>query len=71
MRHIKEWALEFGRKHGKKFVRMDTYGGNHNLMDYYVAFGFDFLGLVTLGESTDLPKHYQDATLSLFEVKVE
>lgn len=70
-KHIKDWALEFGRKHGKKFIRMDTFGDNQKLIGYYVACGFNFLELVTLGESSDLPKHYKNATLSLFEVPVE
>lgn len=70
VRHIKEWAAEFGRKHGKRFIRMDTFGDNQKLIHYYVACGFNFLGLVTLGEPSDLPKHYKNATLSLFEVAI-
>lgn len=69
VKHIKDWALEFGRKQGKKFIRMDTFD-NPKLIDYYVACGFNFLGLVTLGESSDLPKHYRNATLSLFEIPI-
>jgi len=70
VRHIVDWALEFGRKQGKKFIRMDTFGDNQRLIEYYVACGFNFRGLVTVAESSDLPEHYKNATLSLFEITV-
>jgi len=62
------WAKAFGRKQGKKFIRMDTFGDNQKLIDYYVACGFNFLGLTTMGAADDLPKHYKNASLSLFEI---
>ncbi len=71
VKHIMAWAREFGQKQGKKFIRMDTFGDNQKLIDYYVSCGFNFLGLVTLGESADLPKHYKNASLSLFEIPVD
>ncbi len=64
------WAREFGRNQGKKFIRMDTFGDNQKLIDYYVACGFNFLGLTTLGVADNLPKHYKNASLSLFEIPV-
>ncbi len=70
VKDIIAWALNFGREHGKHFIRMDTFGDNQKLIDYYVACGFTFLGLTTLGAADDLPKHYRNATLSLFEIPV-
>ncbi len=68
VKDIIAWALEFARRNGKKFIRMDTFGDNQKLIDYYVACGFNFLGLTTLGAADDLPKHYTNASLSLFEI---
>ncbi len=70
VKDIIAWALKFCREHGKQFIRMDTFGDNQKLIDYYVACGFKFLGLTTLGAADDLPKHYRNASLSLFEIQV-
>jgi ribosomal protein S18 acetylase RimI-like enzyme len=70
VKHILVWAREFGRKQGKKFIRMDTFDDNQKLIDYYVACGFNFLGLTTVGVADNLPKHYKNASLSLFEIPV-
>lgn len=67
---IVEWAKEFGRNNGKKFIRMDTWGDNQKLIDYYTACGFIFLGLTTPTKTKDLPKHYEGISLSLFEMTV-
>lgn len=64
------WGKEFGRQHKKKFIRMDTFGDNQKLIDYYVSCGFNFLGLTSLGAANDLPKHYKNASLSLFEINI-
>jgi ribosomal protein S18 acetylase RimI-like enzyme len=71
VKHIIAWALEFARKNGKQFIRMDTFGDNQKLIDYYVACGFNFLGLTTLAVADNLPQHYKNATLSLFEIPVK
>jgi ribosomal protein S18 acetylase RimI-like enzyme len=68
---ITEWAHGYVREIGKQFIRMDTWGDNQKLIDYYVACGFDFLGVITPENSADLPKHYSGITLSLFEIEVD
>ncbi len=49
---------------------MDTWGDNEPLIAYYQSCGFQFLGLTTLQKSEGLPKHYEGACLSLFEIEV-
>lgn len=68
---IVEWAREFAKARGRKFVRMDTWGDNQKLVDYYTGCGFEFLGTVTADEIEKLPKHYEGITLSLFEMKLD
>ena len=67
---ITGWARRYAPGIGKKFIRMDTWGDNQKLRDYYVDCGFEFLGIITPTKSTDLPKHYDGITLSLFEIKL-
>jgi ribosomal protein S18 acetylase RimI-like enzyme len=68
---ITEWARGYAKSTGKKFIRMDTWGDNLKLLDYYVSCGFAFLGVITPTKSTVLPKHYDGITLSLFEIKID
>jgi len=67
---IVEWARVYAKGIGKKFIRMDTWGDNQKLLDYYVGCGFEFLGVITPTRSAELPKHYDGITLSLFEIKL-
>ena len=70
VKDIVAWAKQFGKQHDKLFIRMDTFGDNQKLIDYYVSCGFNFLGLTTMGNTPTLPKHYEGASLSLFEIEI-
>jgi ribosomal protein S18 acetylase RimI-like enzyme len=67
---IVQWAKVYAQQHGQQFVRLDTIGENHGLIAHYTACGFSYLGLVKLTDTADLPAHYHDATVSLFELPV-
>lgn len=67
---IVEWAKAYGKEHGKKYVRMDTWGDNLKLKDYYMKFGFSFLGIITPDSSDKLPAHYSTIRLALFEQSI-
>jgi ribosomal protein S18 acetylase RimI-like enzyme len=71
VKDIVEWAKEYARQHQKRFVRLDTVGENHGLIAHYTACGFTYLGLVELANTSSLPAHYHNATVSLFELPVE
>lgn len=68
---IIRWAKEHAREKDKKFIRMDTWGDNPKLIDYYRNCGFNFLGIITPEETENLPAHYSCISLSLFEIPVE
>jgi len=55
---IVEWAKEYARQKGKKFIRLDTLGNNTKLIEHYTSAGFEFLGIVKLTDTTNLPGHY-------------
>ena len=71
------WAKNYCKKHNKDFIRLDTWGDNPKLKDYYIKCGFEFLGIIdieNLGQgdtsgTEGLPKHYK-GTLALFEIEV-
>ena len=69
--YIKNWALNYGALHNKKLIRMDTWGDNQKLIDYYVQSGFTFIGLKQMEKADNLPKHYEGVSLSLFEIEIE
>jgi hypothetical protein len=70
MNVITNWAGHHAAEHGKKFLRMDTWGDNEKLKAYYISCGFNYLGKKQLPQPNDLPQHYWGITLSLFEKKL-
>ncbi|MBC7874581.1 MAG: GNAT family N-acetyltransferase [Ferruginibacter sp.] len=67
---IISWSKEHGKSLGKKFIRMDTWGDNPKLNDYYVQCGFKFLEIITPEATENLPAHYSCISLSLFEISI-
>jgi GNAT superfamily N-acetyltransferase len=70
MRLIKDWAITHARELGKKYVRMDTWGNNISIRNYYIQCGFPYIGQQQLGQVEGLPSHYGGTLLSLFEIEV-
>jgi ribosomal protein S18 acetylase RimI-like enzyme len=62
------WAREHAISHDKQFIRMDTWGDNEKLINYYTRCGFTFLGTTTPQSTAELPKHYSAIFLSLFQI---
>ena len=67
---IVAWAIQYCKENNKKFIRMDTTGENTKLIAHYTNCGFDFLGLSKLTETNNLPAHYHNATVCLFEIRL-
>ena len=67
---IIEWAINYGRENGKEYVRIDTWGDNQKLIEYYTKCGFTFIGLTGEMSAENLPKHYDSICLSLFEIAI-
>jgi len=68
---IIEWAKGHAGEMGKKFIRVDTWGDNPKLIDYYIKCGFNFLGIITPEATDKLPEHYSCISLSLFEIEIK
>ena len=71
---IIEWGKQYCKKNNRDFIRLDTWGDNAKLIDYYSNCGFNFLEIISLdnipeGINQGLPKHYK-GTLALFEIAI-
>ena len=66
---IVKWSKRYADEHEKEFIRMDTVGENKGLINYYQKCGFDYLGLLKLKNTANLPAHYHNATVSLFQMR--
>ncbi len=47
------WAKEHVRARGRRYLRLDCWGGNQPLCDYYTRLGFAFCGFVREGDWAD------------------
>jgi ribosomal protein S18 acetylase RimI-like enzyme len=71
VKNIVDWAKSHARKHGRKYVRLDTLGNNTKLIEHYTGAGFDYLGVFYLKNTLELPLHYQkEPKCLLFELQV-
>lgn len=68
VRAIVDWSRDHASETGLRFIRMDTWGDNLKLKDYYIACGFEHKGFVSPADSPTLPKHYRGIQLGLFEI---
>lgn len=71
VKEIVAWARRYAKETGKGFIRMDTWGDNQKLIDYYVECGFEFLGTTIPEKTNEMPKHYEGISLGLFEIRVD
>ncbi len=63
-------ANNFAVEKGRDRVRMDTWGDNQRLIDYYCACGFRYIGSQRLKASPNLAPHYHNANVAYFENEV-
>ncbi len=70
VKEIVSWAKTFCKQHNRKFIRLDTFGDNGPLIEYYKKCGFTYLGLTQMGKRPDLPKHYEGTSLALLQIEI-
>jgi RimJ/RimL family protein N-acetyltransferase len=71
MNDIIDWAKVYCKTHQKDFIRLDTWGDNQKLIDYYSKCGFKYLETISLNgaNTVGLPVHYK-GTLALMEIPI-
>lgn len=68
--HIVRWSKTYAKEKGLDYIRLDTVGENKGLIAHYTNCGFQYLGLFKLENTSSLPAHYQNSSVSLFEIKL-
>lgn len=69
MHAILEWAKRYCKTHHRMYVRIDTWGLNKKLTDYYKALGFSFVETREVRPEGGLEPYY-NGVLSMFQLKV-
>jgi GNAT superfamily N-acetyltransferase len=67
---ILDWTIQHAKQKGLSFIRMDTWGNNPTLIDYYKTFGFRFIENFTTPDSLELPSHNRKLFLALLEIEL-
>ncbi len=65
-----DWTKNYAAKNKKQFIRLDTVGLNHGLINHYEKQGFKFLGASKLLSTDGLPDHYKKGKVCFFEIKL-
>lgn len=67
---ILEWSIDFANKNQLKYVRMDTWAQNPNIIEYYKSFGFKHIEDYTTPNTSELPEQHRNLKVALLEYKL-
>lgn len=64
------WAKEFANSKNLRYIRMDTWGENQSILDYYMSYGFKFVENYTTPSTLNLPIQHRNLYLALLEYSI-
>ncbi len=64
------WTINLAIEKGVKCIRMDTWGDNLNIIEYYKSYGFQFLENYTTPDTPELPDQHRNLKVALLEMKL-
>lgn len=64
---ILNWVIAHAKKNNFKYIRMDTWADNPNIVAYYKSFGFKLLENYTTPNTAELPIQKRNMALALLE----
>jgi ribosomal protein S18 acetylase RimI-like enzyme len=67
---ILNWIIELAHEKGFKYIRMDTWADNYNIIEYYKSYGFQFLENYTTPNTLELPDQHRNLKVALLEMKL-
>ncbi|AIJ37726.1 GNAT family N-acetyltransferase [Flavobacterium psychrophilum] len=67
---ILNWIIEFAKEKGLKYIRMDTWADNPNIIEYYKSYGFQFFENYTTPNTPELPDQHRNLKVALLEMKL-
>jgi GNAT superfamily N-acetyltransferase len=68
---VLEWSIEHAKNKNLKFVRMDTWASNPNIIKYYESFGFTFKGNNRTPNNPELPIQHRGLHVALLEFRLD
>jgi RimJ/RimL family protein N-acetyltransferase len=69
--YIIDWAKDYVKNNGRKYIRIDTFSDNEKLIAYYLRCGFAYAGVARPRITADSPPHYVGIDLGLYEIVVD
>ncbi len=67
---ILNWSKKYATEKGLKYIRMDTWAANPNIIEYYKSFGFIHIEDYTTPNTIDLPDQHRNLKVALLEMKL-
>ena len=64
------WSIRHAESKGLKFIRMDTWADNANIIQYYKNYGFTFKGTRITPDSRELPIQHRALHVALLELEL-
>lgn len=64
------WLIQFAKLKDRKFIRMDTWADNLQLIEYYKSFSFRFIKNYQTADTQELPIQNRNLNLALLELEV-
>ena len=68
---ILTWVIELATSHKLKYIRMDTWAENQNIIDYYKSYGFEPIEVYKTPNTPELPEQHRDLNVALLELKLK
>ena len=65
---VMTWTKNHAQKKNLQSIRMDTWADNPKIIQYYLSFGFQFLGNYLPPGTNELPITYRNLNLALLEL---
>jgi ribosomal protein S18 acetylase RimI-like enzyme len=67
---ILTWAVQYAKANNLKYIRIDTWGNNQTIINYYQSFGFEFVENFTTPSTEALPVQHRNLYLALLEYRL-
>jgi ribosomal protein S18 acetylase RimI-like enzyme len=64
------WAIQLAKQENQKFLRMDTWADNYQLIEYYKSYGFQFIENYKTPDIQELPIQNRNLDVALLEMTV-
>jgi GNAT superfamily N-acetyltransferase len=67
---ILTWIKVYAAEKGLKYIRMDTWAANPNIIEYYKSFGFIHIEEYTTPNTPELPNQHRNLKVALLEMQL-